>query len=72
MMVPLTDPQNPYSKMMIELIADQTPFPMSPLPRRTTEMVDSGMSRRQAAGVVAVIVGLGVIVATGAIRALQS
>jgi hypothetical protein len=72
MMVPLTDPQNPYSKMMIELIADQTPFPMSPVPRRTTEMVDEGMSRRQAAGVLAVIAGLAVIAAMGAIRVLQS
>ena len=75
MLVPLTDPENPYSKMMLELIADQTPFPRSPLPRRRTEVVDASLSRRERAGVAAVagtFAVLAVAITTGAIRGLQS
>jgi hypothetical protein len=73
MLVPLTDPANPHSKMMLELIADQTPFPRSPYPRQDTELLGPGTSRRYVAGVLAVLVSIFVAaVVFGAARALQS
>ena len=74
MLVPVTDPENPYSKMMIELIADQTPFPKSPLPRRRVEPVSEPLSGRQRAGVavgVAALAAIAVVGTLGVIRTLQ-
>ena len=61
MLVPLTDPQNAYTKMMLELIADQKPFPASPYPRRFTEVVDPSVTRRRAVGLASVAIGILVI-----------
>ena len=75
MLVPLTDRENPYAKMMIELIADQTRFPTSPYPRRRTELVDSPLTRRQQAGLVAAIgafAAIAIAFTLGALRAFQS
>jgi hypothetical protein len=73
MLVPLTDPENPHSKMMLELIADQTPFPRSPYPRRETELLEPGTSRRYVAGVLAVLVSIFLAaVVLNAARVLQS
>ena len=73
MLVPLTDPSNKYSSMMLELIADQTPYPSSPLPRRFAEVVEPSM---RPGPIVRAVVTTVVIVAVatvlvGAIRALQ-
>jgi hypothetical protein len=70
-LVPLTDSNNPYSKMMLDLIVDQTPFPSSPLPRRTTQMVEQRMTPGQIAAVVAIVVALGGAIVAGLIRTLQ-
>jgi hypothetical protein len=75
MLVPITDPENPYSKMMIELIAEQTPFPQSPLPRRRTDVVNASLTRRQRAGLAAVagtFAVLAILITEGAIGGLQS
>jgi hypothetical protein len=75
MLVPLTDRENPYAKMMIDLIADQTAFPTSAYPRRRTEPVEAPLSRRQRAGVAAAIgafAAIAIAVTLGAIRAFQS
>ena len=61
MLVPLTDHDNAYSKMMLELIADQRPFPASPYPRRFTEVVSPSMTRRRVAGATTVAIGALVI-----------
>ena len=76
MLVPLTNAENPYSRMMLQLIADQTPFPQTPWPRRRgLERVDAQLSRGQRFGVVVSSVALAVVivmVAISAIRAIQS
>ena len=61
MLVPRTDPQNAYTKMMLELIADEKPFPASPYPRRFTEVVDPSVTRRRAVGLASVAIGILVI-----------
>ena len=76
MLVPLTNAENPYSKMMLQLIADQTPFPQTPWPRRRgLERVDAPLSRGQRLGVLGSAAALAVVVvmiALSASRALQS
>ena len=37
MLVPLTDPENPFAAMMLELIEDTKPYPQSRLPRPVAE-----------------------------------
>ena len=73
MLVPLTDPTNKYSSMMLELIADQAPYPTSPLPRRSAEAVEpTRRSRpilRSVVTTVVVIAVAGVLV--GAMRDAQ-
>jgi hypothetical protein len=73
-LVPLTDRSNPYSSMMLELIADQTPYPSSPLPRRFDEAVRPSV--RPGRGVGAVIASVAVIAVmiafVAALRAMQS
>ena len=73
MLVPLTDPSNKYSSMMLELIADQTPYPSSPLSRRFAEVDEPSMRPGPIVrSVVTTVVLLAVAtVAIGAIRALQ-
>ena len=74
MLVPLTDKSNPYSSMMLELIADQTPYPSSPLPSRFDEVVGPSVRPRPGVGgvVVSVAVIALVIAFVLAIRAVQS
>ena len=77
MLVPLTQPENPYSNMMLQLIADQTPFPQTPGPRRPggVERVDAPVSRTQRLGLLVSVAALSVVavaVVIGAIRAVQS
>jgi hypothetical protein len=73
MLVPLTDRDNPHAKLMLELIADQTPFPRSAFPRSETEMVNAGRSGRYVARVLVGLIGIFLAaVVFGAVRALQS
>jgi hypothetical protein len=60
-LVPLTDPQNTYTKMMLDLMADQRPFPASPYPRRFTEVVEPSVTTRRAVGLATVAIGVLVI-----------
>jgi hypothetical protein len=60
-LVPLTDRANPYARMMLELIADQRPFPASPYPRRFTERVEPSVTRRRILGATSVVIGALVI-----------
>ena len=74
MLVPLTDQSNPYSSMMLQLIADQTPYPSSPLPRRFDEVVRPSVRPAPVVGgvVVSMAVVAPVIAFVLAIRALES
>jgi hypothetical protein len=70
-LVPLTDPENPLSHMMLEMIADQKSYPSSPVPRRTTEMVDAPRNRGRLAALIAVAGILVLAVAAGFVRAVR-
>jgi hypothetical protein len=73
-LVPLTDKSNPYSSMMLELIADQTPYPSSPLPRRFDEVVRASVRPGPGVGgVVASVAIIALVIAFAlATRAVQS
>jgi len=73
-LVPLTDKSNPYSSMMLELIADQTPYPSSPLPLRFDEVVRPSVRPGPGVGGVVASVAIVALVISFvfAIRAFQS
>ncbi len=59
MLVPLTDSSNPYSAMMLELIADQKRYPQSAYPRRELRTtIRSGGRRRARLAALAAAAGL--------------
>jgi hypothetical protein len=51
--VPLTDSTNPYTAMMLELIADGKRYPQSDYPRRSGKAVAEGRRRGRVVALVA-------------------